>query len=348
MLPFTPSTSTVNGQAHPGRVPVHASSAGDNAVPAAGAQRGVSPLLRAGLAPDRPAQVFTIFSAKGGDGKSWVTAGQGALQARIAEKSVLIIDNDMNSGRQGLHFNLTADARQLYNLAVDYAANKGLDEALLTRRVVSVTSVFDKLEKPSAGRLDLLPGITDITEATRPELAGPAGQRLLQDVITLARRLYDLVLVDSGSQPFLGAHAGALAAADRILFVNSTDRTSLLPNQKVMESIVREFRIPRERFTLIINRYNPGDAINLNDVETLMKIPVSVRIHEDLSRVAISALNHGVPFVVDYLNNKASRNKDSQRTFEDLVTLAEEITPDFRAHLKVRGGLGAAWNPFKR
>lgn len=329
------------------RLPQGQGQAGGPPEVSAPGRSGTSPLIASARGPKADARTHIFFSGKGGDGKSWLTANVASLLARIVDKRVLIIDNDMNSGRQALHFDLSPSEETLYYLAVDFAAAHRLDEELLRRRLLPVTSIWGKTPRTN-GQLDLLPGIRDITEATRPELAGQAGQRLLAELVALAARLYDLVLIDSGSQPFLGAHAGAIAAADRILFVNSTDRTSLIPNRQVMESVVREFRLPKDRFTLVINRYNPTDAINLNDVERLMGIPVSVQIHEDLSRMAISSLNHGVPFAVDYLTNKAVRNKHSEATFHGLCDLCDEIAPGFHAALKASGALESAWRPFGR
>lgn len=339
-----PVNAPRNGAA---RLPQMQSLGGRPAEPGAPGRSGTSPRIEPSRAPVTGARSHVFFSGKGGDGKTWLTANCGALIAWVLGRSVLIIDNDMNSGRQALHFDLSPIEQTLYYLAVDFAAAHRLDESLLRRRVMSVGSIGGGAS-PEGGQLDLLPGIRDITEATRPELTGAAGQTFLTEVVRVAASLYDVVLIDSGSQPYLGAHAGALMAADRVLFINSTDRTSLIPNRQVMESVARDFRIPRSRITLVINRYNPVDDINLNDVERLMGIPVSVQIHEDISRTAISSVNHGVPFAIEYLQHKATHNKHTDKCFDGLVQLCDEIAPGFHAALKARGSNGFRWNPFVR
>jgi pilus assembly protein CpaE len=304
-------------------------------------------LLRLGNSPmtarhgaDFP-QVLTNYSGKGGDGKSTLTAFIAALAARFGGMKVLIIDNDMNSGRQGLHWNvsdrITDEKRDLHSLAVDCAAAKGgLTAELFERRLIRLERVMEGLKERGPGQLDLLPGLTDVTEAACPELAGKAGQRFVTDLIAFARGLYDLVVIDNGSQPFLGAHAAALASADRIFFINSTDRTSLVPNHKIMGSIIERFGIPKSRFSLVINRYSAADDINLNDVAKVMGTPVVARIQEDTSRMVTRALNNGVPFVIGYHLDKGLRTQESEQTYRDVLALMEEVVPDFKDKYKQR------------
>lgn len=304
--------------------------------------------------PSRPREtgtkpkLVTLWTAKGGDGKTLLTSNLGTLLAVIGEQRVLIIDNDMNGGRVCLHFDVEPKENTLYYLAVDYHANgKRLDAATLRRRVVSIEHVFTHLPKRGQGQLDLLSGITDIGHSTSPELSGPAGQQLMQALLATARELYDIVLVDTGSHPRLGTHAGALSEADRILFLNSTDRTSLVPNQQVFEALLRTFKLPRERFRLVINRYSELDLVNLNDVRNYMGLAVSVVIPEDTSRSVMSALNRGTPFVLAHLL-KAKRSRPATLTFEGLLDLAEELCPDIRAALKERLREEKGWRLFHR
>ncbi|MCC6190643.1 MAG: AAA family ATPase [Anaerolineales bacterium] len=279
--------------------------------------------------------VIAFWSTKGGDGKTTLAVNVACLLSQVAGKKVLLVDADMNCGRAALHLNMQPDQNTLLHLASDYASEAQLTGKMLRRRVVGADRHLDSRTRVVESRLDVLFGITKIQQASTPELHGQQGQHFMGDLLRLARELYDFVIVDLGSSTQMGPHFGVLNAADVVIFICTSDRTSLFHNRSTLQALVSEADLRPDKFKLVINRFDPADRIDLKDAADFMGMPIFATVPEDHSRAVIAAINEGRPFVLQHMG----KNKpETEATLNGLLAITEEIFPPMGAIIKARSG----------
>lgn len=280
--------------------------------------------------------VIAFWSTKGGDGKTTLAVNVACLLSLVAGKKVLLVDADMNCGRTALHLDIAPGQSTLIHLASDYKSNdNSLTGKMLKRRVVSADKSLDPRTKVVESRLDVLFGITKIQQASSEELYGQQGQQFIADLLRLGRELYDFVIVDMGSSTQMGPHFGTLKAADMVMFVNTSDRTSLYYNRETLEALVKEADLRSDKFKLVINRYDPADRIDLKDVADFMRAPVFATVPENRTRQVIAAVNEGRPFVIGHMGKNPP---EVEATLRGMLSIAEGIFPPMGKIIAGRGG----------
>jgi MinD-like ATPase involved in chromosome partitioning or flagellar assembly len=305
-------------------------------------ERWRQPLRDAGLAeplggavPYRTG-VIAFWSTKGGDGKTTLAVNCACLLALVAGQRVLLVDADMNGGRIALHLDIAPGQNTLFHLASDYrAGGNRLEARQLRARVVPVDRALDPRTKAVESRLEALLGLTQIQQASSDDLFGRQGQQFIHDLLRLARELYDFVIVDLGSSTQHGPHFGALQAADRVVFVNTSDRSSLFFNRETLRALVRGADLRADKFKLVINRYAPEDRLDLKDVAEFMGLPVFATVPENRNRAMTAAINQGRPFVLDHLGKN---DGDAEATVRGLLAVAEGLYPSLGRLLAARPG----------
>jgi pilus assembly protein CpaE len=285
----------------------------------AGVERTVIEAVQA-TAYQRSAIAF--WSLKGGDGKTTLAVNTACLLSQVAGKKVLLIDADRNCGRVALQVGIPPEDRTLVHLASDYMVQDNrLDAKMLRRRT-----------KPADPYLDHRTKV--VQQCTADELRGKQGYRFMEDLIKVARGLYDFVVLDLGSNTELAPHKAALLSSDQVMFVNTSDRTSLLHNKDALDYLAREHDVPVGKFKLLVNRYHPDDRIDLGEVPKVMGMPIIAVVPEDLSRTIMASVNAGRPFVLDHMG----RNSDShvEGALAGLLDIVEEIFPPMSELIQAR------------
>ena len=290
--------------------------------------------------------VITFWSAKGGDGKTVMAVNTASLLSLVAGQRVLLIDNDMNCGRVYLHLNIPTGQNTVLHLASDFmAAGNQMDGKMLKRRVLAADRKLDERTKVVESKLDVLFGITDIEQASADELRGTQGRLFMTNLLDLARRLYDFVIVDMGSNTQIGTHFGALTSSDVIIFVNSSDRTSLVPNRDTLNTLIKRASLQRERFRLVLNRYDARDRLSPKDIADYLEMPIAAVVPEDTSREMIASVNAGKPFTMTHMGRN---NEAAEKTLRGLLDIAEEVYPPMGRIIAARGGRKGRQGWFKK
>jgi pilus assembly protein CpaE len=238
----------------------------------------------------------TVFSPKGGTGKTVVATNLAAAAARAGVKT-LLIDLDLQFGDSAL--TLAVSPRATIS---DLAASAGAIDVEKLKAFISTD--------PRTG-LDLL------AAPRRPEEADVVGQEELAAVLDVARSAYGAVVIDTGPL-FDGAMLAALDHTDELLLVCNPEVTSLKNVRIGLETIDR-LGFARERVSLVVNRLGARGGVERGDIEQALDTKITYELPDDPAVPA--AVNRGLPAVV----------AEEDSTFTGSVTdLAEAVFADAR------------------
>jgi pilus assembly protein CpaE len=220
-----------------------------------------------------PGEVFVVFSAKGGVGKSIIAANLAVALARETDARVALVDLDLQFGDIGVMLNLN-HSRSITDIvdAQDHLDAEVLDDVLATG--------------PAGIRVLLAP--------IKPELADLVTPEHVRTVFTEIRKLCDFVVVDASS------HLGesilqVMEIASRILVVTGLTIPSV-KNARLTLGVLESLNIDPERVLLVVNRIDSYSDFNKEATEQYLRVPVTVQIPHDPRAVA-DAWNQGKPFV---------------------------------------------------
>jgi pilus assembly protein CpaE len=241
--------------------------------------------------PDR-CTVITLFSPKGGTGKTTLAANLGAASASIRNQRTLVIDLDLQFG--DLAISVGAEPK---NTILDLVMAHGeLDADKLRGFVTHHESGMDILPAP-----------------LRPEDAELVTDDRLASVIAAARNTYDVIIIDTPPN-FNSTVLTALDRTDHLLLVASLDIPAI-KSVKVCLQTLDMLRYPADRCHVVLNRSDAKVGLRRQDVEQVLGRTVAFSIPS--SKSVPTSLNFGVPFVVR--EPKADVSKALVRACAELV-----------------------------
>jgi pilus assembly protein CpaE len=215
-------------------------------------------------------EVITVFSPKGGTGKTVLSTNLATLLAQGGRDRVLLIDLDLQFGDAAIMLGLDPE-RTLASLVLDPGE---LDAEKLAGYTMRHRSGLDVLAAP-----------------LRPEEAELVSEVKVLRLLDVARRAYDVVVVDT-SPFFYGPMLALLEPTDHLLLLCGLD-VPTLKNVRLSLRTLELLGFPRERTNLVLNRVAPKVGITREDVERALELPVNFEIPND--PVVAQAVNRGTP-----------------------------------------------------
>ncbi|HHV34341.1 MAG TPA: response regulator [Syntrophomonadaceae bacterium] len=236
-------------------------------------------------------EVITVFSTKGGVGKSTIAVNLGVSLSQEFGFSVAIVDLDLQFGDVAVLLNLIP--RQTIS---DLAAEMNhLDEELLESYLVRHGSGVRVLAAPS-----------------RPEYAELVSAELVEKVIKILQDCYDYVIIDTPGL-FTDSSMVALDYSQQILLILSLDLPTLKNNKLGLEAL--NSLNHKDKIKVVLNRSTLELGIGPEDVEMSLGVSLTAQLPSD-GRVVVGAVNKGKPFVLSH---------PQSRVAESLRYLAREI-----------------------
>jgi pilus assembly protein CpaE len=238
-------------------------------------------------------RVITVFSPKGGVGKSTISTGLAGSYCHGMKRSTLLIDLDLQFGDVGIMMGI--DPAQTI---VDLVTTTGeLDPDKLGGYVVHHGSGMDVLAAP-----------------LRPEDAELVTEDRIGQLIDVAKSAYDIVVLDTPPH-FDATTLAALDRSDRLVLVATMDIPTV-KNCKLALQTLNLLQYPRERIALVVNRPLGRADLREGDISRTLDMPISAVI--PLDKEIATAVNRGVPVTVS-----ASRSPAAKAMRE----LAESLLP---------------------
>jgi pilus assembly protein CpaE len=218
-------------------------------------------------------RVVTVFSPKGGTGKTVIATNTAASVAKNEGRRALLVDLDLQFGDAAIMLGIEPE-KTIYDLVV---APGELDTEKLTGYVT----------RHSCG-LDVLPA------PLRPEDAELVTETKLAQLLDVARDSYDIIVVDT-SPFFHGPMLATLDRTDELLLICSLD-VPTLKNVRLALQTLELLSFPNERIRLVLNRANSKVGMKPGEVESALEVKVRFSVPSD--RAVPIAVNRGNPAVL--------------------------------------------------
>jgi Flp pilus assembly CpaE family ATPase len=242
-------------------------------------------LRKAALAPTpetTSAKVVTVFSPKGGSGKT-ALATNIAVAAQQSGLRTLLVDLDLQFGDAALTLAVPPRAT-----IADLAGSSGDID-------VEKLKAFVCTDPRSS--LTLLPA------PKRPEEAQIVGQAELAAALTAARATFSAVVVDTGPL-FDAAMLAALDRTDRLLLVCNPEVTSL-KNVRIGLETIERLGFPNDRVSIVANRIGAPGAVTRAEIEEALERHIAFELPDDAA--VPEGINRGTPVMISDPGSRFAR-----------------------------------------
>lgn len=225
-------------------------------------------------------KVITVFGTKGGIGKTTIAVNLAVKLSQMGKK-VCLIDLDLQFGDVGVFLDI--DAKD--TLAELIRDNSNLDIDTIRNYMVLHSSGVHVLPAPNS-----------------PEFADIVTGSHVERLINAVKGYYDYIIIDT--PPMLNECVlTAIEGSSLVLFILGMD-ISILRNAKICLNLMDSLQ-QTDKIMMVINREVDG-SVTIKDVQRIVARPIVARFPSDW-KLAVAALNKGVPFVVSAPNSGLSR-----------------------------------------
>jgi pilus assembly protein CpaE len=232
-----------------------------------------------------PGRVVTLFSPKGGVGRTTLAVNLAVALASEMGRSVALVDASLQFGDVGVLLNLNPKNKSIVDVLGD-VGNGDVD--LIDNTLVGHST-----------------GIRVLLAPPSPEMAELVTVDHIRRVIARLRETHDLVIVDSW--PFFQDNTLALLdLSDLILGVLTLEITNI-KNIRLFLEVAEQLGYTGEKLGLVLNRADSAYGIRVVDVENSIGRKIDHTVVSD-GRTVVYALNRGVPFV--WSNKQAQVSQD--------------------------------------
>lgn len=238
---------------------------------------------RASLTKAQNGKVLAFLPCKGGSGATFLATNLGYALAK-AGKSVALIDLNLQFGDASLYVTEEAPATTVSDVAREI---RRLDSDLLASSMIKVLPNFGILAAPES---------PDKAVGIRPES--------IERIMNIARGCYDYVIIDVG-RLLDPVSIRALDNTDRIYLVLQLT-LPFVRDAKRLIGVFESLGYPHNKVSLIVNRYQKGGEISLDDVEKTLGAKVVKTVPNSFSAVATS-INQGTSILQLFPRDKVSK-----------------------------------------
>jgi Flp pilus assembly CpaE family ATPase len=222
---------------------------------------------------DTDGRIITMFSAKGGCGKTTLATNLAAVLHADGARRVCLVDLDLTFG--DVASTLALDPRRSLVDAVPWQGR--LDGS----RVPSLVTAFR-------------PGLDCILAPAGPGDGARVRASLVAELLTVLPSSYEYVVVDTPAQ-FSEHVLTALDAADHQVLMTTPERPAL-KNLRLTLDMLDLLAYPRQSRAIVVNRCDSRVGLSTTEVEDLVRSPIAGQLPS--RRDVPDSINRGVPLAI--------------------------------------------------
>ncbi|WP_328529328.1 AAA family ATPase [Nocardioides sp. NBC_00368] len=238
-------------------------------------------LLPVDATADSEGKVITIFSAKGGCGKTTLATNLAVALHADGARRVCLVDLDLAFGDVAISLQL--EPRRTLVDAV------GMGENMDTTGVAGLLTSFR-------------PGLECVLAPVEPGDAEKVPATVIDDLLEMLRGMFDYVVVDT--PPQFNEHVlRALDGSDHHVLLTTPDLAAM-KNLRLTLDMLDLLSYPRATRSIVLNREDNRVGITAADVEQALRSKLAARIPNNLEVAA--SFNRGVPITAEKPSHRVS------------------------------------------
>ena len=239
-------------------------------------------------------QVLTVFSTKGGAGKSVLSTSLAVALAQRSDKPVCLVDADLQFGDVAVMLKLTPH-----------------------HTIVDAVAVLDRMDPPLLESLLVThepSGLRVMPAPLEPAFADQVGAAEMIAIVEMLRTFCSFVVVDTPAY-FNDVVLGLVEVSDKVMLVAGMDIPNI-KNVKIGLQTLRLLNTPMEKLLLVLNRANSKVKLDVSEVERTLQMTADALIPSDV--VVPQSVNKGEPVVLHSPKSGVSKS---------IQLLAEQFLP---------------------
>ncbi len=253
-------------------------------------------------------RVISIFSTKGGSGKSVTATNLAVTLARNCDRPVVLVDGHLQFGDVAVMLKLYPETT-----VVDAVAQMESVDSEMLQEIMT-------LHEPS--------GLLVLAAPAEPTFADQISGAHIARLIEVIRTFAAYVVVDLPAI-FSDVVLNVIEASDEIVLVAGLDIPNI-KNVKIGFSTLSLLNVPKERLHLLLNRADSKVKLDVSEVERSLGIEAAAHVPSDV--VVPISVNKGSPVVLSAPKSNVARAFEqlAARFLEGPVTSASSQSQGLR------------------
>lgn len=267
-------------------------------------------------------EIISIFSPKGGIGRTTIITNLAVAVKQISKKRVALVDGSLFFGDVGIMM----DIRNTKTMSDLQGRLETLDTQLLQDVMLTHSSELKVLLAPS-----------------KPDQGELITAEDLKKILKELKNNYDYIFVDTFSSLKEETQLSILDMSDLILTVMSLEMTAIKDIRLFLE-VTEILEYPKDKIALVLNRADSKHGLRAENIETTIGHKISATISSGGPAVTLS-INRGTPLVIDAPDNPFSKDIQilAHKIVDGAIGKKEEAVNGSRKNGKVKakksGGL---------
>jgi pilus assembly protein CpaE len=248
-------------------------------------------------------QVLSVFSTKGGSGKSVTATNLGVVLAQRSDRLVVLIDGHLQFGDVAVMLKLQPE-----HTVVDAVSQLDKADAGMLRQLMTV-------HEPS--------GLLILPAPMEPTFADQVSGEQMAQLVELVRTFAGHVIIDLPAI-FNEVVLGIVEISDDVVLVAGLDIPNI-KNVKIGLSTLAMLDVPTEKLHLVLNRADSKVKLDVGEVERTLRVSAVAHVPSDV--VVPISVNKGSPVVLSAPKSGVARAFEQLAgRFLDGVAVAEAAT----------------------
>ena len=252
-------------------------------------------LLRQTTSATQSGKVISVFSSKGGAGKTTIAVNLAVTLAQRKNASIGILDANLQFGDVALY--------------LDLAPRATISDAIVEADSLDENNL-DTYMTPYNDRLSLM------AAPTRPEQAGDITGGQVCAVLAQMKKKYEYVVVDTSSD-FNDITLSVLDNSDVIVVLAGVDLPTI-KNMKLCLEIMQSLDYGADKVRVVLNRANSTGGLSVREIEHSLNLKFCATVPSD-GKTVMTSINKGVPFVISHSQTPVAQN---------VFLLAQQLAPE--------------------